>query len=260
MANWEIAHALLKYDVHQEPFTTIAVTTKSPYRLDSRDVKGNHANKGNAELLALWSDKRLQEDYSEIYNSQATEEIRSSVKNIEENLDETVNRVVAEKTGILENQITETNNTIRGLETETNKTIRNLEAEIDNLKIIIADNLTPEQEEELLDKYPVWEVGVAYEEGDIVNYDDVLYVVVQAHTSQADWLPSEVASLYKLHLSDELEDGTEVISEWKQPTGAHDAYHTGDKVEFEGKIYESTIDNNTWSPSDYPQGWKEVAE
>ena len=31
-----------------------------------------------------------------------------------------------------------------------------------------------------------------------------------------------------------------------------------DKVIFEGKVYESLIDGNTWSPVDYPQGWKEV--
>ena len=242
MANWEIAHALLKYDVHQEPFTTITTTTKSPYRLDSRDVKGNHADKGNAELLALWSDKRLQEDYSEIYNAQATDEIKGSLKHIEDNLDETVQRVVEDKVQTFE------------------ETLSRLGEEVDDLKIIILENLTPEQKEEILDKYPVWEVGVSYEDGDIVNYEDTLYVVVQAHTSQSEWLPSEVDSLYKLHLSDELEDGTEVISEWKQPQGEHDAYHTGDKVAFEGVVYESTIDNNAWSPSDNPQGWKEVTE
>lgn len=29
-------------------------------------------------------------------------------------------------------------------------------------------------------------------------------------------------------------------------------------MRFEGKIYESAIDNNTWSPSEYPQGWELV--
>lgn len=47
-------------------------------------------------------------------------------------------------------------------------------------------------------------------------------------------------------------------SEWVQPTGGHDAYKTGDLVTFNGKTYESVIDGNVWSPSDYPQGWKEV--
>lgn len=30
----------------------------------------------------------------------------------------------------------------------------------------------------------------------------------------------------------------------------------GDKVLFNGQTYESIINNNTWSPADYPQGWK----
>ena len=29
-------------------------------------------------------------------------------------------------------------------------------------------------------------------------------------------------------------------------------------IKFEGKTYESVIDNNSWSPTDYPQGWKEI--
>ena len=47
--------------------------------------------------------------------------------------------------------------------------------------------------------------------------------------------------------------------EWKQPTGAHDAYNKGDRVVYNGKVYESLIDGNTWSPDTYPAGWKEVA-
>ncbi|WP_298076088.1 carbohydrate-binding protein [uncultured Corynebacterium sp.] len=46
--------------------------------------------------------------------------------------------------------------------------------------------------------------------------------------------------------------------EFKQPTGAHDAYKIGDRVTYQGVVYESTIDSNVWSPSDYPQGWKKV--
>ena len=57
------------------------------------------------------------------------------------------------------------------------------------------------------------------------------------------------------------EEPEEVIyPEWTQPVGAHDAYHTGDRVMFNGKLVESTIDGNVWSPEVYPQGWKEVSE
>lgn len=42
---------------------------------------------------------------------------------------------------------------------------------------------------------------------------------------------------------------------WVRPTGAHDAYQTGDRVTPEGQVYESLIDANTWSPTEYPAGW-----
>jgi len=44
------------------------------------------------------------------------------------------------------------------------------------------------------------------------------------------------------------------IPEWEQPESTN-AYMVGDKVTFEGHIYESAINNNIWSPSAYPAGW-----
>lgn len=35
-------------------------------------------------------------------------------------------------------------------------------------------------------------------------------------------------------------------------------YGKGDCCTFEGKIWRSTHDNNTWSPADYPSWWEEV--
>lgn len=56
---------------------------------------------------------------------------------------------------------------------------------------------------------------------------------------------------------------TEVsIEEWPeyvQPTGAQDAYNSGDRVSFQGRHYESLIDGNVWSPADYPQGWQLIS-
>lgn len=46
------------------------------------------------------------------------------------------------------------------------------------------------------------------------------------------------------------------VPEWVQPTGAHDVYAMGARVSFNGKIWESTVNNNSWSPTVY--GWKEV--
>jgi len=52
--------------------------------------------------------------------------------------------------------------------------------------------------------------------------------------------------------------GEETVPEWRQPTGAHDTYQTGDRVTFGGDTWESVIDNNSWSPRDYPQGWRKI--
>lgn len=44
---------------------------------------------------------------------------------------------------------------------------------------------------------------------------------------------------------------------WTQPIGTHDAYNTGDIVQYKDKLYRSLIDGNVWSPEAYPQGWEE---
>lgn len=49
----------------------------------------------------------------------------------------------------------------------------------------------------------------------------------------------------------------EVFPAWD---GNSKDYKMGDRVIYNGKIYESTIDNNVWSPADYPAGWKEIEE
>ena len=45
---------------------------------------------------------------------------------------------------------------------------------------------------------------------------------------------------------------------YKQPSGAHDAYQAGDRVTFQGRVYEAVINAVVWSPLAYPQAWKEV--
>lgn len=56
------------------------------------------------------------------------------------------------------------------------------------------------------------------------------------------------------------EQPTEEYPEYKQPTGAHDAYKIGDKITYNGKHYECIFDNCVWNPEEYPSGWKEVEE
>lgn len=117
--------------------------------------------------------------------------------------------------------------------------------------------LTDEQAMEIATVYPAWEANHAYAVGEIVSYgtnsvgDPQLYKVVQAHVSQAEWTPSAVPSLYDAFGLDE--SGYPL---WAQPSGAHDAYNTGDIVNYNGTLYKSLIDGNVWSPDVYPAGWE----
>ena len=98
--------------------------------------------------------------------------------------------------------------------------------------------------------------GVAYEVGKRVLYNDILYKVIQAHTSQADWTPVAAPSLFAKVINETI-DGS--IPEFEQPDSTN-PYMKGDKVIFNGKVYESLIDNNVYSPEAYPAGWKEITE
>lgn len=55
------------------------------------------------------------------------------------------------------------------------------------------------------------------------------------------------------------EDPYKDVKDFVQPTGAHDAYNVGDRVKYNGHVYESLIAGNTYSPEAYPQGWKMLA-
>lgn len=156
--------------------------------------------------------------------------------------------------------------------------------------------------------FPQWKSGVEYKVDERIRYNDVLYIVLQDHTSQADWLPEVANSLYARMLRSWEQN---IITTWEQPdsTNAYmmndQVYHNGilyistadnnvwepgiegspweivlsgeavdevypwdssltymigDRVFFENVEYESVIDNNVWSPADYPAGWSAVVE
>lgn len=109
--------------------------------------------------------------------------------------------------------------------------------------------------------YRPWEIGKDYKTGDFFTYgvngvgDPQLYKVNQDHTSQADWKPDTAPALYT---AIGLDDSGYPV--WAQPTGAHDAYNTGDIVNYKGTLYESLIDGNVYSPEAYPAGWAVYSE
>lgn len=89
--------------------------------------------------------------------------------------------------------------------------------------------------------------------GNLRKYNDVTYVVIQAHTTQADWTPDTVPALFLAR--NEPEPGEDYPA-WTQPTGAHDAYAVGDRVTHNDKNWENTSDANVYEPGVY--GWIEI--
>ena len=122
---------------------------------------------------------------------------------------------------------------------------------------LFAASLDDEKALEVATIYDEWKAGKAYTVGEFVRYgenstgDPQLYKVVQAHTSQADWTPDVTASLY-----DAIGLNSEGYPVWSKPTGAHDAYNTGDIVDYNGTLYKSLIDGNVYSPEEYPAVWE----
>lgn len=104
---------------------------------------------------------------------------------------------------------------------------------------------------EAVNLFPSWSGDThEYLVDDRVLYNEVLYKCLQAHISQDNWTPTTASSLWAKVL---IPDPT-VIPDWEQPDSTN-PYMKGDKVMFEGQVYESVIDNNIWSPAAYPAGW-----
>lgn len=128
---------------------------------------------------------------------------------------------------------------------------RALRRKIETLSVSLDD----EQALETVELFPIWKADTVYTAGDRVRYNDVLYKVLQGHTSQADWTPDGAVSLFAKVLIPSKD-----IPVWEQPTSTN-AYMTGDRVYYptaQDDVYESLIDNNVWSPTAYPQGWKVI--
>ena len=112
-------------------------------------------------------------------------------------------------------------------------------------------SLSDEDALEAVNLFTNWKNNTQYEKDVRVNYNGVLYKCLQSHTSQEAWTPTDAPSLWaKVLIPD-----PNIIPEWEQPDSTN-PYMKGDKVMFEEKIYESTIDNNVWRPDSY--GWELV--
>ncbi len=100
-----------------------------------------------------------------------------------------------------------------------------------------------------IELFPMWKTATSYAIDARVQYNDILYKCVQAHISQSDWTPDVTPALWTQVSLDEW-------PEWRQPTGAQDAYAKGDKVTHNDIHWTSDADANVWEPGVY--GWTQA--
>ena len=113
----------------------------------------------------------------------------------------------------------------------------------------LAQSVTDEEAIKYPEAFERWSGdGVKYKKDQRIRYRLELYRVLQDHTSQPDWTPGAADSLYT-----KIDDPAIEWPEWRQPTGAHDAYAKGAKVTHNDKHWTSDIDANTYEPGVY--GW-----
>ena len=93
--------------------------------------------------------------------------------------------------------------------------------------------------------------------GDQVYHNGILYTSLVDNNT---WEPGVVGSesLWEAEQTDviEPEEQEPAIAEFE----VGHVYMMNDQVMFNEAIYTSLIDNNSWSPADYPAGWEIVAE
>ena len=119
-------------------------------------------------------------------------------------------------------------------------------------KIVKASSSLPDTDAlQAVELFDEWKAETAYTVQQRIRYHGKLYRCEQAHTSQSDWTPDKTPALWV-----RVDDPGEEWPEWRQPTGATDAYYLGAKVSHNSKHWISDIDGNVWEPGVY--GWTEA--
>ena len=84
-----------------------------------------------------------------------------------------------------------------------------------------------------------------------MDFNNVTYQAINSFTTREGQTPNIVSALWKVWTN------PEVISEWVQPTGAHDAYRLNDLVLYNNQTWKCISDYCVYAPGVF--GW-EVSE
>lgn len=111
------------------------------------------------------------------------------------------------------------------------------------------DGVTDEELLTMSAATPEWKPGMTLAVGDTVMHGGSMFVVIQSHTTQADWIPrTATQSLYR-------RVQPEGSTEWQPDTD----YATGAECTYEGSAY-TCLQGHTsqagWEPPNVPSLWK----
>lgn len=95
----------------------------------------------------------------------------------------------------------------------------------------------------------------AVPENSYASMQDQINVLCENANKMAKTLNKVLEHLTKFGITLNPEETGDEYPEYVQPTGAHDAYHTGDKITYNGKRYKCILDGCVWAPDVYPAGW-----
>lgn len=103
---------------------------------------------------------------------------------------------------------------------------------------------------------PVWDENAVYTEKHIgfpVQDNGQVYTIIQAHTpaNNPGMRPADLPAIYSIKHTTE----PKLAKPYMAPNGQSGMYMTDDCTVENGGVYRSTVDNNVWSPIDYPDGW-----
>lgn len=124
-------------------------------------------------------------------------------------------------------------------------TIANFNNGLLKLKEILR-NVSPEDAYRINFLYPEWTYNTEYITNDKVMYNNKMYVAIS--NSQGETTPD------KDNAFEEVIPPQDIVEEWDNAYSK--TYDIGDKVKIGSHIYVSLINNNTWSPIDFPAAWQ----
>lgn len=124
-------------------------------------------------------------------------------------------------------------------------------------KYVLASEITEEEMNNIKEIYPRWEdfEGKKIPKSEIIRYNNELYKVIKGINWQDDWRPDLVPSDFDKITPPTNGEGEEIVAEWEQRYG-HNPYQVGDKVLWQGKVYQCKLPNTTHSPTDYAAAWE----